>query len=762
MPSDTRWNPGPATTKLKSMPRVILEWFLTAAITIALVAWLSLTVVTDRADNLLYDTFSRWNSPAASDDIVIIGIDDRSLAALGPWPWPRSVHARLIDQLSAQNSGPIAYDVLFLEPTAEDDVLATSIRQAGNVWLATLITDQGFNGQGYAVTEPASEIAEAAAGLGHVVLTPDSDGTVRHMPLWAQAGPDLFADLIVPLVEREVPLPSSSGPQDALSITGETLIRFPSEHSGFKALSFIDVLNGEIPDDFITGRKILVGATAYGMGDRYSTTTTPDDTLTPGVEIQAALLQTLMQDNAPQVVPPALRLMLSLMPLGLMLAGFLTLRPIGNTALGLVLLLGCVGGSAIALQLGWWWPPVPAIIGVFIAWPIWSWRRLAATYSYIQSELERLPSHAGSRQIAALSPLPVWSSGDPISQQVSTFSSALKQLRDFNQFITQSVQSLPDAAVITDAEDVVVMANTRARRLFHNKALEGIVLRELLTALGHKNWTVTSGDSEDLITPSGTALQVAAAPLTDTLGQPAGSIIRFADVTHIRAAERQREMTLQLLGHDMRAPQVSILTLLDNPVRPDNFEDRIRANAKQTLGLADGYVQLSRAENQTLRYDSVDLGMLLTEAADMMWPQAAAKGVDLISPDDLDQDTMIEGDSALLRRVLVNLLDNAIRHTPVGMRVLCDVVRQGEHVMITIADEGPGFDAETMSSLFQPFQGGANIAGAGLGLAFVRTVVLRHGGSIELTSPNHAAPPTSGACFYITLPVTRVADSAQS
>lgn len=737
--------------------RVLAEWALTAVISMAVVVWLSLANLTERTDHVLYDTLSRLTPVEASDHIVVIGIDDRSLNAIGPWPWPRDVHARLVQALHEAQSGPVAYDVLFMEPREGDEALAQALAQAGNVHLPALLSAPGLNGAAYQVDQPVPAVAAASASLGHVMLTPDQDGTVRHLPLWLTAGEHKVGHLVLPLARTilgsDALTPPDIAPIDALEAREPLLIRYPSPDADFRLVSFVDVLNGEIDPAFLRDRLVLVGAIAHGMGDRFATSRSRDNSLTPGVVIQAALLQTLIEQSAPQSVPLWLKTALSVLPLALMLFGFVTLKPAGNTLLGLALLLATLVASAIALKAGWWWPPMAAVFGVLIAWPLWSWRRLAAAYGYMQAELSNLRDDSDSRQLAALSSAPVWKSGDEVSRQVRALSTALKQLKDFNRFITQSVRSLPDAAVIADMDDKVLVANARARKLFGEAVLKDATLATLFNALGHKDWRhLMSGEEghDDIQLNDGRALQVATAPLTDVEGQSAGNIVRFADVTQLRASERQRERTLQLLGHDMRAPQVSILTLLDNTKRPEDFENRIRANAQQTLSLADGYVQLSRAESQMLRFEVVDLGLLLTEAADMMWPQAAAKGVDLSSPED-GYDYLIEGDASLLRRVMINLMDNAIRHTPTGGRVRCDLFRRGDDITMTIADEGPGFDPEAKSRMFQPFQGG-NIAGSGLGLAFVHTVIQRHGGRISLDAPAGLPQVETGSCFYITLP----------
>ena len=744
----------PAASKLGA--RVLAEWGVTALLTLALVLWLSLAQVTQRGDNVVFDTLIGIQPVAPHPDIAIIAIDDRSLEALGPWPWPRDRHAALIDRLSDIGVRSVAYDVLFVEPTPQDDTLSRALTHAGNIYLPAAIDTPGLDGRLASVALPASGLDRSAAGVGHAVLTPDQDGTVRNLPLWASADGKAFSHLaVLAATDGDLDPPIDAGDEgDGLHTAGVRTLRYPAGAEPFPTVSFIDVLRGEVEPRFLQNKRVLVGATAQGMGDRYATPTSPDGSLTPGVYVVGALMQSVLDDWFIRPTKPWTTALFSLLPLAVMLAGFLWLRPVANTVLGLGLIAVTVAASAILLRQGIWFPPLAACAGVIVAWPLWSWRRLAATYRYMQAELNDLRADTETHHLSALSPGAKWQTGDEISRQVLALSATLKQFRDFNRYITQSVRSLPDAAVVSDVYGKVLIANPRAQQLFSDTLLEGALLDDLFLQLGHRDWRsligAAPGARDELQLPDGRALQIAVAPLVDTAEQSAGLIVRMADVTQLRAAERERQRTLQLLGHDMRAPQVSILTLLSNPDRSPKVEAQIRRNAEQTLSLAEGYVQLSRAENQMLTFVIANLADLVTEAADTLWPQSAAKGVELVAPDD-GHDYLVDVDIALMRRVVINLLDNAIRHTPTGGHVACRLSNHEGKVLLIICDEGPGLDEDMRSRLFQPFAGG-NVSGAGLGLAFVHTVIQRHGGQITVEAPAGITPPTSGACFYITLP----------
>src|SRR5574337_1634101 len=151
-----------------------------------------------KASDLL---FRLRGSLAPPKEIVVIAIDEPSFAEISrQWPWPRSLHARLIDQLKKAKAKVIGFDILFAEPSRpeEDRALARAIREAGNVVLASersVIADRLFR---HTILVDPIEPFETAASVGIATLPIEPDGTVRRpFPV----SPDLpsFASQIVKL-----------------------------------------------------------------------------------------------------------------------------------------------------------------------------------------------------------------------------------------------------------------------------------------------------------------------------------------------------------------------------------------------------------------------------------------------------------------------------------------------------------------------------------------------------------------------------------
>jgi signal transduction histidine kinase len=232
--------------------------------------------------------------------------------------------------------------------------------------------------------------------------------------------------------------------------------------------------------------------------------------------------------------------------------------------------------------------------------------------------------------------------------------------------------------------------------------------------------------------------------------------VRLADITPLTAAMRQREQALQLLTHDMRSPQTSILALLaTTPDLPTEASERLAAYARRTLALADGFVQLARAEVAQTAMEPVDLCDVAVEAIDELWPQCRQRHIE-IRQEGCDGPMMALGDRGVLARALVNLIGNAVKYGPDGSTIVvraATVLDGGRtYVDLSIADQGPGLTVEEAALAFRPFQrfdrpGAEAAGGAGLGLAFVQAAATRHGGGVRCRGT-----PGGGATFTLRLP----------
>ncbi len=779
VPADT---PLPGKTEEFSFRsgRMLLEWWaviFVATVSIIAISWLSPPV---RADNLFYDLVLRLNPPPASQRVLIVAIDNRSLAEYGRWPWPRELHARLVDRLTDAGAEAVGYDVLFPEPSADqgaDARLADAIARNGRVVVPSIIEIPGPNGAPSMRIPPVEPIGSAALGHGHVVTRPDRDGVVRAIDRLSDGegrrnlhmGEALTAIVNKDKAALDAPLPAPDAPVFA---PRRDLIPFAGPAGTYAQMSFADVVAGRVPDDLIADRIVLVGATASGMGDRFSTPMSGTLETMAGVELHANYLDSLLQDRMIRPVDPIVWQIFSILPVWMLMLSMLFLGPRINLWLGVALGFGVFIITMISLAFfRIWLPPSMALIAVGLIFPLWGWRRLDLASRYMVAELRELraertvlPRHR--REL----------SGDPVERQIILMHEAIRDVRDLRRFVAQSLDSLPDAALVTDLDGRILISNDAADALFEhrlsgpllNRPLEDIFgsldtdprlpdprAVELLQAMRMMELPPEGGYETRL--PDGTSLEIRIAFFTDADRQPLGWIARFADITQLRASERQREDALRLLTHDMRAPQASILAVLESEGKkvPPELARRLERYAHQTLSLADDFVHLARAESGRFVVETFNLSEALLDAADDLWPLADAKRIRIVS-DVPEEEALITGDRALLTRAITNLLGNAIKYSDERTRIIARTRLEDRQVVVEIEDQGRGIAADDLPKLFEPFRrlappegapAASEATGAGLGLAFVKAVVERHRGQVSATSVEG-----SGSVFGIHLP----------
>ncbi|MCY1645634.1 CHASE2 domain-containing protein [Caulobacter sp. SL161] len=715
-----------------------------------------------RIDNVLYDVLTRANAHPADDSILIIDIDDRSLARMGTWPWGRDTHARMVDQLTQAGAKTIVYDVLFSEPSrypAQDRALGEAIARSGRVYLPEFLIDSGEQAPPRVVGS-ISEIARGAAGVGLAHVRFDDDGVVRRMAPFEANGPSLKPDLMTVVHRATRP----SGSPDVTRGDEQTLlISFAGPPSIYRHASFASVLDGEVPRELIAGRTVFVGLTAPGLGPAFPTPVTPDAASMTGVQLQASVLDALRSGRMITPAGPWSRVGFSLTLLWLLMIGFMALPPRANLLLTIGL---CLVGLAYSAALFWlghiWLSPITTVIGLQLVALIWGWGRLGQVNDLIGRELARVRAVVRGRGAK-----PAAFSGDVVTRQASSLGDAITRMDDLRRFSADALFSLPDATLVANEQGRVIAANAAAQALFkpHQATLNGASLADLinlLDPLGRRfelDWPQATDrhDPIDLHLPDGRAFQLQTVLRRDEQGGPAGWIVRLADISILTAAMRQREQALQLLTHDMRSPQTSILALLaTTPDLPKETADRIAAYARRTLALADGFVQLARAEVTPVSLEPLDLADVAVEAIDEVWPQSLQRKI-RIEQVGGEAPLMVLGDRSVLARTFVNLLGNALKYSPSGSTITVNLAEQpspsGPVACIAIADQGPGFSREEAATAFRPFQRferpGHELAsnGVGLGLAFVQAAVARHGGEVSCRSE-----PGVGAEFTVRLP----------
>ena len=335
------------------------------------------------------------------------------------------------------------------------------------------------------------------------------------------------------------------------------------------------------------------------------------------------------------------------------------------------------------------------------------------------------------------------------------------------------VDNLADGVVIVGSDGTIRYANRAARELF-DRDLDQLIGAELgFPAIAEKNTEI------DIVRPGGQTL-TAEARLVEVLWHGDRSrVVTLRDITERKrveeqlrqldraraaraeaeAASRAKSEFLATMSHELRTPLNAVIgysELLDIGIAGSltaeqrQHVERIGRSARHLLGLVNEVLDIARVEagrltvqnRAALVSDAVDAAMTLVQ------PAADARGIELDGWN-CGRDVLYRGDDDRVRQILVNLLNNAVKFTPAGGRILveCTVVDRppvrltgpGPWVRICVSDTGIGIPQERLSSIFDPFvqvEGGKTRPsdGSGLGLTISRRLARLMGGDLAAES----------------------------
>lgn len=251
------------------------------------------------------------------DRVVVIAIDEASLAIHGSYPWPRDLYADLLNKLMTVQPAAVGLDILMAEATPQDTELAQSIQLSGNVVLAV-----GGDGQGnpIRVTSTLIESAQGTLQVGHVKHTPDTDGISRRVFLYERHGENAVPSFAIALLETYQKNLANLITADSLEqpdinpaflaeparfdqtrpvwinwpgLTRPRSLDNPKSPHGLTTLSFTDVMFDEGENGLLTqlqNKIVLIGYTAVGIvGDAENSFRTPfeQEVATAGVYLHA-------------------------------------------------------------------------------------------------------------------------------------------------------------------------------------------------------------------------------------------------------------------------------------------------------------------------------------------------------------------------------------------------------------------------------------------------------------------------------------------
>jgi two-component system OmpR family sensor kinase/two-component system sensor histidine kinase BaeS len=229
----------------------------------------------------------------------------------------------------------------------------------------------------------------------------------------------------------------------------------------------------------------------------------------------------------------------------------------------------------------------------------------------------------------------------------------------------------------------------------------------------------------------------------------------------LQAQDEQRRNLMADIAHELRTPLTVMQGQLEGIVdgvyaRDDDRLNEVLEQAQLLSRLVEDLRTLAHAERGTLALakEPVDLGALVEDTAASFAGEGAAKDVAIrvvhgaAGAPGPATDPAVNADPIRIREVLINLLSNALRHTPRGGAVTVAIEPRGDAVAVSIRDTGAGIPPDVLPRIFDRFYKDRSSPGSGLGLTIARNFIVAHGGTISAGST-----PGSGTTITFTLPI---------
>ncbi|MFK8067221.1 MAG: EAL domain-containing protein [Gammaproteobacteria bacterium] len=405
--------------------KILLGLFL-----ILITAILNYSHLTQKLDNFMFDSHLNFWSRAASEDIVLVTIDDRSVDQLGRWPWPRRFHAKLLEAL--EDSKAVSLDIIFSENDTNDSegdqILAKAISKHGKIVLPVALTTVSSEilKEGVPVLSELKSLPvfdREAAGRGHVDVELE-DGisrsiflkggmnipTVSALPL---AMIELYDQIEIP-GQRNTKLEIAKKDRDKIERINRSaennlaenkwiknkwvrdyriLLPFPENPQHFKKISYIDALDHQFDRNIFTDKWVLVGMDVTGLSDRIPTPVTHSAQSMAGVEFEAHVLDILLNDLSIQPLNDHQNFLLSLpflIALVLLLHFFRAEKSWLATLLPVLAIIMCCLLLSRSGFLGthFWFRPGSALVALFIGYILLHRQQLAGFLFFLRQEKE--------------------------------------------------------------------------------------------------------------------------------------------------------------------------------------------------------------------------------------------------------------------------------------------------------------------------------------------------------------------------------------
>ena len=353
----------------------------------------------------------------------------------------------------------------------------------------------------------------------------------------------------------------------------------------------------------------------------------------------------------------------------------------------------------------------------------------------------------------------------------------IEEISNEKDYLQTILKGMTEGVLVVDGRDRILMVNDALRQLLslstdvldrmpleiiRNAELEGAIRKAIQYGENVALELDLNKSGEKTIEVSVVSIHPSSTRTEEDSEGIRGAVAVFHDITRLKQLEKIRQDFVANVSHELRTPLTTIKgyaeTLLDGALKEDlasQFVQVIKRHTDRLTKIVEDLLMLSKIETKEfqLKMEMISLPNLIDDIIDFLKEPAEKKKISL-SRHEIHSSLAIRADRSYLEQVLINLLDNAIKYTPEGGRVIVSAVeKDSKDIQFSIEDNGIGIPNEDLSRIFERFYRvdkgrSKELGGTGLGLSIVKHLVQAHGGRVWVDSQLG-----KGSTFYFTLPM---------
>jgi signal transduction histidine kinase len=375
------------------------------------------------------------------------------------------------------------------------------------------------------------------------------------------------------------------------------------------------------------------------------------------------------------------------------------------------------------LYLNYWIDPTPSLLALPTIKAVWSWMQLKSTLEFIEQKSSSLNFEVATHLDNQL----------PVVKTLALLDRAILETSSRFNNLTLVMNALPDPVFAIDKAGQIVFANWAFDIFFSDgQAIKPLTIKDLISrfnfppdSFNHSSSTSSTVRAVRLTADGVIKHFIPRSVMISWSGSERLHLYTCVDVTAVMTLQAQRDKTLQLLSHDMRSPLAGILLVCEQITSFDPLDTaRITKFAQRALAMMDSFILAIKADSEQYEYADHVFDSILEQALYETRARAHKYNVSWVLKQ--DQLLYVNCDSRLIERVLVNIFNNAIRHSPPGGCVDIHIIKQdrehGPFLICTVKNFISTDDAGIAVDLHHKSYK--------LGYEFIEQVVRRHCGTV--------------------------------